>query len=99
MCHKIFQFSDCPHQVVLCEEICIVCDALCFFFFFFNLTDLTLKAYGYLKIFFFSNLSSSIAGGSLPPTSKKLEGHIASGLFVCPSVSPSVRLFVMLFDA
>ena len=27
----------------------------------------------------------------MPPTSKKLEGHIASGLFVCPSVHPSVR--------
>ena len=31
----------------------------------------------------------------MPPTSKKLEGHIASGLFVRPSVRP----FVMLFDA
>ena len=31
----------------------------------------------------------------MPPTSKKLEGHIASGLFVCPSVRP----FVTLFDA
>ena len=27
----------------------------------------------------------------MPPTSKKLEGHIASGLFVRPSVLPSVR--------
>ena len=27
----------------------------------------------------------------MPPTSKKLEGHIASGLFVRPSVRPSVR--------
>ena len=31
----------------------------------------------------------------MPPTSKKLEGHIASGLFVRPSVRP----FVTLFDA
>ena len=31
----------------------------------------------------------------MPPTSKKLEGHIASGLFV----RPSVRQFVTLFDA
>ena len=40
----------------------------------------------------------------MSPTSKKLEGHIASGLFihpsVCPSsVLPSVRPFVTLFDA
>ena len=39
----------------------------------------------------------------MPPTSKKLEGHIASGLFVRPSVRPSilpsVRPFVTLFDA
>ena len=35
----------------------------------------------------------------MPPTSKKLEGHIASGLFVRPSVIPSVRPFVTLFDA
>ena len=26
----------------------------------------------------------------MPPTSKKLEGHIASGLFVRPSIRPSV---------
>ena len=31
----------------------------------------------------------------MTPTSKKLEGHIASGLFV----RSSVRLFVTLFDA
>ena len=31
----------------------------------------------------------------MPPTSKKLEGHIASGLFVRPSFRP----FVTLFDA
>ena len=31
----------------------------------------------------------------MPPTSKKFEGHIASGLFVRPSVRP----FVTLFDA
>ena len=31
----------------------------------------------------------------MPPTSKKLEGHIASGAFV----HPSVHLFVTLFDA
>ena len=31
----------------------------------------------------------------MPPTSKKLEGHIASGLFVRPSVRP----FITLFDA
>ena len=31
----------------------------------------------------------------MPPTSKKLEGHIASGLFV----RPYVHLFVTLFDA
>ena len=31
----------------------------------------------------------------MPPTSKKLEGHIASGLFVRPSVCP----FVTFFDA
>ena len=35
----------------------------------------------------------------MPPTSKKLEGHIASGLFVRPSFRPSVRPFVTLFDA
>ena len=38
----------------------------------------------------------------MPPTSKKLEGHIASGLFVRPSgpsVRPSFRPFVTLFDA
>ena len=39
----------------------------------------------------------------MPPTSKKLEGHIASGLFVRPSVRPSVCPsvfpFVTLFDA
>ena len=39
----------------------------------------------------------------MPPTSKKLEGHIASGLFVCPSIRPSVlpsvRPSVPLFDA
>ena len=29
----------------------------------------------------------------MPPTLKKLEGHIASGSFVCPSVHPSVKLF------
>ena len=29
----------------------------------------------------------------MPPNSKKLEGHIASGLFVRPSVCPSVTLF------
>ena len=27
----------------------------------------------------------------MPPTSKKLERHIASGLFICLSVRPSVR--------
>ena len=27
----------------------------------------------------------------MPPTSEKLEGHIASGLFVRPSYRPSVR--------
>ena len=35
----------------------------------------------------------------MPPTSKKLEGHIASGLFVRLSVRPSFRPFVTLFDA
>ena len=35
----------------------------------------------------------------MPPTSKKLEGHIASGLFVRPSICPSVRPFVTLFNA
>ena len=34
---------------------------------------------------------SSIAHFIMSPTSKKLEGHIASGLFVRPSVLPSVR--------
>ena len=34
----------------------------------------------------------------MPPTSKKFEGHIASGLFVRPSVLPSARPFVTLFD-
>ena len=29
----------------------------------------------------------------MPPTSKKLEGHIASGTFVRPSVCPSITFF------
>ena len=36
----------------------------------------------------------SVTGNTIfimPPTSKKLEGHIASGLFVRPSFRPSVR--------
>ena len=28
ICHEISQFSVCLHQVVLCEGICIACDAL-----------------------------------------------------------------------
>ena len=32
-------------------------------------------------------------------SSKKLEGHIASGMFVCVCVHVSVRLLVTLFDA
>ena len=35
----------------------------------------------------------------MPPTSKKLKGHIASGAFVRPLVCLFVSLFVMLFDA
>ena len=35
----------------------------------------------------------------MPPTSKKLEGHIASGTFVRASIRPSVRPSVTLFDA
>ena len=35
----------------------------------------------------------------VPPTSKKLKGHIAPGTFVRSSVRPSGRLFVTLFDA
>ena len=28
ICHDILQFRVCPHQVVLCDGICIACDAL-----------------------------------------------------------------------
>ena len=46
-----------------------------------NLPDLELQVHKHdYEIFFF-----------MPPTSKKLEGHIASGLFVRPSFRPSVR--------
>ena len=53
-----------------------------------SVKDLSNDAYAMLLCFLF-----------MPPTSKKLEGHIASGLFVRPSVRPSVRPFVTLFDA
>ena len=43
---------------------------------------------------FFQALLSNLFTFIMPPTSKKLEGHIASGLFVRPSVRPSVRPFV-----
>ena len=35
----------------------------------------------------------------MPPTLKKLEGHIASGTFVRACVRPSMRPSVTLFDA
>ena len=38
-----------------------------------------------------SNDVSHASGLIMPPTSKKLGGHIASGLFVRPSVRPSVH--------
>ena len=38
-----------------------------------------------------SHVMMFYTGTIMPPTSKKLEGHIASGLFVRPSVRPSFR--------
>ena len=35
----------------------------------------------------------------MPPTLKKLEGHIASGAFVRPSACLPIHPFVTLFDA
>ena len=44
-------------------------------------------------------LNTHVVSFIMPPTSKKLEGYIASGLFVRPSVRPSFRPLVTLFDA
>ena len=34
----------------------------------------------------------------MPPTLKKLEGHIASGSFICPSVCPCITLLDALHN-
>ena len=39
---------------------------------------------------------AAMAAIFMPPTSKKLEGHITSGLFVNPSFRPSVRSLVVM---